>query len=142
MEYPVCKLEACTYNELSKHTRIFNRNELDSALWIYLVPDVCRDLNIVELKEIVPATMSLVEESEVSRDRTCWIQLDITKLNLSSGQHVYKLLLEHKDTADKISLFFSYIIQDDNPDKSYVYMNKQCTGLCTEDCPCKSNNTN
>ena len=43
-------------------------------------------------------------------------------LNLKSGKHTYRLMFVERYTDTDFSLYFSYIIQDDSPEKPYVYM--------------------
>lgn len=135
MEYPVCKLDACNYNELSKHTKVYNINCIDQFVWIYLSPDICSHLDIFRIEEIVPSTQADVDGGCVSREGTCWIKLCSSGLSMLPGQHVYKITMLHRHTADLVPLYFSYILQDDNPEKPYVYMNKDATESCTCKCP-------
>ena len=51
-----------------------------------------------------------------------WLKVPTELLDTTAGKKVYKIHLKHKCLDDTMSLYFGYNIQDDEPDKSYVYM--------------------
>ena len=65
--------------------------------------------------------------------RRPWIRIDSCILDTSIGQHTYRFQFINRETDDVYSLYLSYIIQDDNPDRPYVYMNEkegESDGIC------------
>jgi hypothetical protein len=54
-----------------------------------------------------------------------WIDIKSTALNMDVGHHVYKLHFRQKYTNVLSNLFFAYTIQNDNPEKPYIYMNRE-----------------
>lgn len=60
-------------------------------------------------------------KSELDRP---WIDIDTDLLDKSVGLHTYIIRFESKLTGDLTFQQFSYIIQNDNPEKPYIYMNR------------------
>lgn len=125
MDDLVCKLDATTYIGLPKKTKVFNLNTLEHFVWIHLPDKITHDWALFEVLEIVPDRKSVCYEDIIQRD--CgkpWLKVASNELNTNPGQHVYKLSFVNIVNNDVVSLYISYIIQDDNPDKSYVYMHR------------------
>ncbi len=124
-DYPVTKLEACRYKDISSNTKVFNLQSLDSIIWVHLPEDVSIYCELYQI-DIIGDTN---KEVPISRyiHRECnrpWIKINKEALDTSIGQHIYKLSFIDTSTEIIYSLFFSYIIQDDNPDRPYIYMNR------------------
>lgn len=63
--------------------------------------------------------------SSVYRDNMRpWLRVPVDVLNKDIGQHTYKLHFVNIHTSLELDLYIQYIIQDDNPDKPYIYMNR------------------
>ena len=124
MEYPVFKLNACKYQDLNKNTPVFNINTFEYVLYVYLEPELSKDFQIFQLEELGDCAVEIPLNCNIHRERN-WVRILSSVLNQDPGQHVYKLSLVGGCSNDVISLYFSYIVQDDNPDKSYVYMKNQ-----------------
>lgn len=116
-------LEACRYEDLAKYSKVFNLSTLDYHLWIYLNPETVRQTYFNRAFEIGPdADNSRIFPDTFVRESQCWIRVNMQYLNLKPGKHTIKLeFVERYDDTD-FSLYISYIIQDDNPEKPYVYM--------------------
>ena len=119
----IMTLEACRYDDLPKYTKIFNCSELEYHLWIYLNPDDVRNSYFYRSKEVGPeADNSKLFPDTVERMSTCWIRANTEYLNIKPGKHTYKLMFVERSTDTDFSLYVSYYIQDDSPEKPYVYM--------------------
>lgn len=119
----ITSLVSCNYNDLPSNTKVFNLSTLDYHLWIYLDPDTVRDTYFIKAEEIGPeADNSTVFPDTYVRDSQCWIRVNSRQLNLSIGKHIIKLYFVDRYTDTDFSLYVSYYIQNDNPDKPYVYM--------------------
>ena len=127
MKYPENNLEACFYNQLPTYTPVFNLSTIEHFMWVHL-PSICieRCGTLFEISEIVDGKSVEVNiYSTITREgNKPWLRLLSSSLNLSTGQHIYKLSFIDKHTDDVFSLYISYIIQNDNPDKPYIYMNR------------------
>lgn len=55
-----------------------------------------------------------------------WIDIHVDRLATAVGIHTYRIMfVDIEDPSNTIYMYFSYIIQDDNPAKSYIYMNRE-----------------
>lgn len=119
----IMSLEASTYANLAKHNKVFNKSAIEYHLWIYLDPSDVRDAFFLGAKEIGPhADNSKLFPDTFVREGQCWIRANTEYLDLVAGTHIIKLSFVDRFTDTDFSLFVSYIIQDDNPEKPYVYM--------------------
>jgi len=122
-ENDITKLQACRYEDLAKFCKVFNLSTLDYHLWIYLDPTDGRDTYFQKAEEIGPqADNSNIYPDTFIRESQCWIRVNFGFLNLKPGKHTYRLYLVNRYESTDFSLYFSYYIQDDNPEKPYVYM--------------------
>lgn len=118
-------LNACVYEDLAKNSKVFNLTTLNYHLWIYLNPETVRDTYFYKASEIGPeADNSKIFEDTFVRESQCWIRVNMQYLNLRPGKHTIKLDFVERYTDTDFSLYVSYIIQDDNPERPYVYMRK------------------
>lgn len=124
-ETKVTLLESSTYENISKHCKVFNLSTLNYHLNVYLNPETVREAYFIEAKEIGPkADNSKIFPDTFRRVAQCWLQVNMEYLNTRVGKHTYKLDFVDRFTDTDFSLYFSYIIQDDTPEKPYVYMKK------------------
>lgn len=119
----IMQLDACAYNDLAKHTKVFNSNAVDYHLWIYLNPEDVRDTYFCGAEEIGPnANNATIFPDTFTRESQCWIRVNRGWINNGIGKHTIKLTFVDRYTDTDFSLYVSYYIQNDNPDKPYVYM--------------------
>ena len=129
MQDKITMLEACKYSDLAKYTKIFNLATLDYHLWIYLNPQDVRDAYFIKATETGPGADNVhIYPDTFVRDSQCWIRVNSGYLNNSIGKHILKLSFVDRYTDTDFSLYASYYIQNDNPDKPYVYMPQQDEG--------------
>jgi len=120
----VTSLISCKYEDLPKYSKVFNLNTLNYHLWIYLDPDDMRDACFLGAEEIGPdANNSTIFPDTFVRESQCWIRVNSGYINRKPGKHTLKLSFVNRYTDTDFSLYASYYIQDDNPEKPYVYMN-------------------
>lgn len=119
----VMMLEACEYDKLSKHCKVFNVETMDYHLWIYLNPDDIRDAYFLGAQEIgINPDNSKIFGDTFVRESTCWIRVNTCYLNNKPGKHTIKLSFVNRCTDTDFSLYVSYYAQVTNPEKPYVYM--------------------
>ena len=142
MEQAISKVDACNYNELSKHTPIFNAKTLGTSISVYLKPEVARDLDLYQLDDISTDTVEVPVTGFVTRTNVCWFDILTSILDRTPGHHIYRMsLINKRNTQETVFQYFAYIIQDDNPNKPYVYMDKTNSSLsgCSHCCMCNAN---
>lgn len=122
---PYGLLEACRFEELNMNTPVFNIYALDGDIWVHL-PSWLKGLRLVSMLDIsgqFPVDV-IIESSEIKQE--CgrpWVRIPISAIDLTSGQHIYKLTFSSKFPSDEAqSVFISYIARDNNPKTPYIYM--------------------
>ena len=122
---PYGLLEACRYEELNKHTPIFNIYALDGDVWVHL-PSWVRGYalaNILDISGQFPVDVLFTPATVMQDYPRPWLQISMSILDFTSGQHIYKLTFETvPPSCDTQSVFISYIARDNNPTTPYIYM--------------------
>lgn len=116
----VSKCIAGSYEDISAHSTIYNVNSISSVMWVQL-PELAKNFLIDSIGQIQPQSTASLDLTEVTQENI-WITIPTSIMDITSGQKIYKIHLTHSQLEDSMTLYFSYTVQDDNPDKSYVYM--------------------
>ena len=123
------QLEAVPYKDLSSVTKILNYKTTEYYMWIHLPSEFNTDWTLYEVHELED-NREIYYNLFYRENCKPWVRFIFEALNKRPGKHIYRLHLVNKKTDDVVSLYFSYVIQDDNPAKPYVYMNN------SEGCNC------
>lgn len=119
----VMSLEACHYDDLAKHCKVFNSATCEYHLWIYLNPEEVRQAYFVGAVEIGPnADNSRIFPDTFTRESQCWIRVNKNYIGTTPGKHTIKLSFVDRFTDTDFNLYVSFYMQVDNPEKPYVYM--------------------
>jgi len=121
---PVLQLNACIYEDIAKNTRVFNLDQIEYYLWVRLGVDITSDCFMYEAAELDKVNGPIIFSDTFERKSPMWIRVRTDNLNKEIGLHIYRLSFVDTVSDDTFSLFFGYIIQDDNPAKPYVYMDR------------------
>lgn len=133
--YPVHKLTACEHKELNKHTPVVNTNEIDYYLYVELPFPVTDPVRLYSMREVTNRDSDFTDiyngdyddnyQPLITQESNHWLKIANKILNLSVGLHVYRLAFMKADQSDlEIPLYISYIIQDDCPERPYIYMER------------------
>ena len=116
--------EAVDRKYVSSTAQVINRHDIPYYAWIHLPTHTAKYLNLVSVYD--EEDNSAVEFLDAwQRDGSHpWYKIKTGSINLDAGPHMYRLEFINKYTDDMINLYFRYIIQDDNPDKPYIYMKR------------------
>lgn len=117
-------ITASIHKNIPAHTPVFNLYQLEYYMWIDVPDESAQCTKLYELNEISPTgktSIPLTENLDHDYNRSLF-RLKTDVLNLSSGFHMYEMKFIRNATDEIFSLYFSYIIQQDNPDKPYIYM--------------------
>ena len=120
---PNLYLETIYRDKISSVNKVFRRSEFDSIgyLPIHLNIDV-RDYKFVSIYSLNPMNFRLFKEEYNMCLCRAWIDVPVTSLDLSTGYHLYTVQLVNIHTNDIANLYFSYTIQNDEPEKPYLYL--------------------
>lgn len=116
------------YNTITERVKLWNKTVISDYSEIYLrLPD--NHVNHFSIDSVLDINNSLQETKEVSLDslniENVWIIIPKSELSLSTGNHTLKVVLDDIWSKNKFIYYASYIIQDDDPDKPYVYLHKK-----------------
>lgn len=118
----VMTLVASRRADLSRNSKVFNLSSLEYHLWIYLNPKDIMGCTFLGAEEINNEEDFETFSAAFERDSQCWIKVTTGLINKSPRLHIYKLNFVDTRTETDFSLYVSYYIQTDNPDKPYVYI--------------------
>lgn len=117
------KLAACDYSEIAQNTTLFNVNQFEYWTWIQLPKEVLRDYELFEVNEFFPNNGEADWLHLVFREGCRpWLKICKDMFNLSIGKHIYQLKFVNRYTNDVVTYYFSYIIQNSEPERPYIYM--------------------
>lgn len=118
-------IQSSQLSDLPLNTRIYNSKDFDEIVCIKLPPELPRDMSLAEIYNL-NASEDVDFADNVTRDEhKPWIDIDSSILDLTAGQHTYRLTFKKVDWKLTATCWFSYIIQDNNPEKPYIYMDRE-----------------
>lgn len=119
-------LDAVPYAKLPSHTPIINLNQFNEVIHIHLPESNCNNIRLNEVHTILPKSVKIDEYlSDVVRlENKPWIDINTSWLDLTVGHHIYKLVFRDSLLNESVTLYFGYIVQQDNPEQPYVYMDR------------------
>ena len=125
-------IEACTYKERASATVVINTKTLPDYMYIHL-PVECTHLDMIKMTEITNQSDESSEDAEAFRKDDIikypdhpWARINSKVFNWLPGKHMYKLSFTVPSILSKnvTNYYISYISQEDNPEKDYVYMRR------------------
>lgn len=114
-----------TYYDVLSHSVVINKSQIHPYLYLELPRNISKFLSLYDVCEICKSNTSESVDyvDMILRDnKRPWLQVNTDFLNLTVGYHIYRFSFIDTSVDDTILLYFAYNIQDDNPEKSYIYM--------------------
>lgn len=117
-------IQSSKLDQLPLNTKIYNSKDFSEVVCVKLPPQMPRDMDLTEIYNL-EASEDVDFTDFVTRDEyRPWIDIQSSILKTSVGQHTYRMTFV-KDTAKlTATCWFSYIIQDNHPEKEYIYMKR------------------
>lgn len=124
--YPVTHVKATVKEKVPLYTKVINKHSVPYYMIAELPFFTKYELRFVGMYEDTSEGLQEVPLSYIQLN-SCHPYIDILSegLNTEVGQHDYMIRYVDCFTGDIVPLYFSYIIQDDNPNKPYIYMDKE-----------------
>ena len=117
-------IQSSKLSDLPLHTVIYNAKDFSEIVCVKLPPQMPRDMQLIEIYNL-NSSEDLDFADFVTRDENRpWIDIQSSILDVSAGQHTYRMTFAKEDVKLTATCWFSYIIQDNNPDKPYIYMKR------------------
>lgn len=115
-------VSATSKNSLYQSGNIFNLDMFGPTLYVKLDNYVQKNFRLMKIFDT--DTLEDVESYYYDDMKSPWIDIPVDCLDLSLGLHTYTIELVNALTNDTFYQYFNYTIQEDNPDKPYIYMNR------------------
>ena len=116
-------MELKPHNQVFDNVKVFNKNTVEYFVYLRIPENLARDCELYEIEDLDHVDIPIEYKDLVQRHcRGPWLRVESRLLDLSCGQHTYRFGFVNTVTDDVFSLYISYSIQDDNPDKPYIYM--------------------
>ena len=117
-------IQSSQLSDLPLNTKIYNSKDFSEIVCIKLPPQMPRDMDLTEIYNL-NASEDVDFADQVTRDEhRPWIDISSTILDQTPGQHIYRMTFQKEDCKLKANCWFSYIIQENNPEKPYIYMDR------------------
>ena len=110
--------------DLSRHSHVFNIRNFADTICVKLPDDFPRDFEMVGLYNLETDKDIDFEDYVEQIIYKPWVDFKKSVLDTSIGQHTYRMDFLKKGFNIGATCWFSYIIQDNNPEKPYVYMKR------------------
>lgn len=117
-------IQSCRLPQLPLNTVIYNSKDVSEIICIKLPPEMPRDMNLAEIYNLNSSEDVDFTDYVTRNEYRPWVDIQSSILDLTAGQHVYRMTFAKTDCKLKATCWFSYIIQDNNPEKPYIYMDR------------------
>ena len=115
-------LNSCEYRKINANCPVINIHETDGYVNVK-VPHNLHGFKLYDILDVSESPVKTVSFKGVKFD--CfhpWVDIPWKNLNKVAGYHVYKLSFMNLSINRFVTTYISYIIQDENTQKDYIYM--------------------
>ena len=118
-------IQSSQLSDLPLNTKIYNKADFSEIVCVKLPPQLPRRMELMELYNL-DSQEDLDFADQVTREEhKPWIDINSSILDTTVGQHTYRMTFYNIGGKLKASCWFSYIIQDNHPEKPYIYMDRE-----------------
>lgn len=110
------------YDEAIRNALYLNKQTLGEKFYCKIPLDMAHAVEFVSVCEI--AHDPIAAESITVSDNNPWIDISTDAMNLSVGPHMYQFSFRNTRFGEMMYLYLYYNLQDDNPEKPYIYMDR------------------
>lgn len=115
-------IQSSSMQDLASNTEVINFAEIPDIICIKLPDSLPRDMELSGIYDL-NADKDVDFSDYVTRsEMRPWIDVQSSILDLSVGQHVYKLTFSKIGIVLTATCWFSYIVQNNHPETPYIYM--------------------
>lgn len=118
------------HNEAVAHSATMNVGDLQDKFFLKLPNGLAKYLTLTKIESVgLENNGSDVDiEGKVEQETgRIWIIIDKGVFDVTVGFHMYRLIFEDSALQTERHLYFCYHIQDNAPEKPYIYMNREGT---------------
>ena len=117
-------IQSSQLSEMPLNTKIYNSKDFSEIVCVKLPPEMPRDMDLIEIYNLNASEDVDFTDKTTRDEHRPWIDISSDILDLTAGQHVYRMTFAKSDCKLKATCWFSYIIQDNMPEKPYLYMDR------------------
>lgn len=126
-EYP-CHFQLYDYSDAIAHSETISVCETMDKIWLKLPNGLAKYLTLYQLIKLGPENngteVDIADKIQRDTNRT-WLTASRTLFDMTAGFHMYQLVFLDSFTQQYRDLYFCYHIQDNDPEKPYIYMNRE-----------------
>ena len=117
-------IQSSTLSKMPLYTVMYNNKDISEIVCVKLPPEMPRDMDLIEIYNLNASEDIDFTDKTTREEHKPWIDIDSSILDLTAGQHVYRMTFAKPDCKLKATCWFCYIVQDNNPEKPYIYMKR------------------
>lgn len=117
-------IQSSQLSDLPVNTKIYNIADFSEIVCVKLPAQMPRSMELTEIYNLdTQEDLDFADQTTRDEHRP-WIDINSSILDTSIGQHTYRMTFQNLGCKLKAACWFSYIIQDNHPDKPYIYMKR------------------
>lgn len=118
-------IQSCQLSNMPSYTKAYNSKDFSDIVCVKLPPALPRHMELCEIYNL-NASEDVDFTDQVTRDEyKPWVDISSSILDLTPGQHTYRMTFQDGfGSRLNATCWFSYIIQENNPEKPYIYMKR------------------
>lgn len=138
-EFPSFRLDAVTHENVALASELFSLQQVQEILYVRVPVYIAREYELYQVDEIRCKAFPLEDpdsdsDSDSDSDtehpwehdsKRIWYKFKSELLNMETGYHTYRLSFRNITTQDTCLLYIAYTIQNNKPDKPYIYMDPE-----------------
>lgn len=117
-------IQSCRLPDLPLNTIIYNKKDFSEVVCVKLPPQLPREMQLVEIYNLNSGEELDFTDFATRDNNRPWIDIQSSILDTTVGQHTYRMTFAQEEVKLSATCWFSYIIQDNNPEKPYIYMDR------------------
>lgn len=118
-------IQATKMQTLSSNTEVFNVAEIPDIICVKFPDSLPRDMELSGIY-CLDTDKNIDFDGHVTRsEHRPWIDISKDILDITTGQHVYRLTFSKVGLPIVATCWFSYIVQDNFVEKPYIYMKRE-----------------
>ena len=126
MDGTIFQLEAVPHKFVALASKVFSLQEVQHFLFVKVDAEFAKTYELYQVAEIQDKAEYLCDKNLWEHDPgRIWYRFRSHQLNLTTGYHTYRLSFVNTITNDTALLYIAYVIQNNDPDKPYIYMDKE-----------------
>lgn len=154
-EFPSFRLDAVKHEKVAFASELFSLQQVEEYLFVRVPVYIAREYELYQVDEIRCTAIPLEDpdsDSDSDRDsdsdseepetklwehdpKRIWYKFKSKLLNMETGYHTYRLSFKNLFNNDTCLLYIAYTIQNNKPDKPYMYMDRE-----SRTCNCGNSN--